>query len=245
MELPQINDQPPERRVEERDTLDVVDVFLTVQGEGPFVGRPAVFVRLAGCNLKCPACDTRYTDGRRSYTHEELVEKVRSLGQPFRKVGSFDCAERPLVVLTGGEPFRQRLQEFVRKLITADFRVQIETNGNFHEGEFPYYSDNVTLVVSPKNDRVHVRMRDVNPVYKYVLDAAHVDPDDGLPTAVLGNHTRPSRPPYCDRRGRVYVSPADSRDPAKNAANLQAAIQSCMKYGYTLSVQVHKAIGLP
>ena len=42
-------------------SYDVHSIFPTIQGEGPFVGQPAIFIRLAGCNLQCPACDTDYT----------------------------------------------------------------------------------------------------------------------------------------------------------------------------------------
>ena len=52
-----MNTQPTEKRTNSQN-LDITEIFFTIQGEGPFSGHRAVFIRLAGCNLQCPACDT-------------------------------------------------------------------------------------------------------------------------------------------------------------------------------------------
>ena len=75
--------------------VEIVDIWKTIQGEGPLAGCPSVFIRLAGCNLRCPWCDTDYTSNRKLWRASEVVELVRAI----RPSG--------LVVLTGGEPFRQ------------------------------------------------------------------------------------------------------------------------------------------
>src|SRR4051812_43477144 len=99
------------------NTLEVIQVFDTWQGEGPFAGTPAVFIRLAGCNLQCSFCDTLYTGLTRQVVQiYTLLAQVQS----FRKKG--------LVVLTGGEPFRQNIGPLCRTLITHGYFVQIETN---------------------------------------------------------------------------------------------------------------------
>ena len=91
-----INIQPIEKYVQaENKMLDVHSIFYTIQGEGPFTGCPAVFVRLAGCNLKCPGCDTDYTSNRTPMTAEQILNKILELASPAT-----------LVVITGGEPFR-------------------------------------------------------------------------------------------------------------------------------------------
>ena len=71
-----LNTQPIEKRHHKVD-LEVHSIFYTIQGEGPFCGTPAVFIRLAGCNLQCPSCDTNYTSKRRTMTAEEIVNEVR------------------------------------------------------------------------------------------------------------------------------------------------------------------------
>ncbi len=230
--LPILNQQPVEKRSERNDgALDVVEVFPTIQGEGPFAGRPAVFVRLAGCDLQCPLCDTDYTTTRRLIPLDELVEQVSSV------IGS-----ARLVVITGGEPFRQRCGLFVRALLARDLAVQFETNGTLYDEsmEGMYYA--VTIVCSPKTSKVHPRMEGEVDAWKYVVTADEVDSTDGLPLSSLGMTGRPARPSL---GAEVYVQPCDNKDVVVNAANTKAAVESCVKYGYTLCLQMHKLVGLP
>ncbi|MDY5084806.1 MAG: 7-carboxy-7-deazaguanine synthase QueE, partial [Prevotella sp.] len=76
-------------------TYRVNDIFYSLQGEGHNAGRAAVFVRLSGCNLACPFCDTDFTSYE-TLTAAEIVGRVLAL-VPAGSV-------RPMVVLTGGEP---------------------------------------------------------------------------------------------------------------------------------------------
>ncbi|WP_046973456.1 7-carboxy-7-deazaguanine synthase QueE, partial [Dyella japonica] len=94
----------------------------TIQGEGPFCGQPAVFVRLAGCNLQCPGCDTNYTSNRKKMSHSDIWQEI---------VHVTGEAKTKLVVITGGEPFRQpEVVNFINYLIDMKgYRVQVETNG--------------------------------------------------------------------------------------------------------------------
>lgn len=237
-----LNQQPYEKLDRREDgSVEIVDVWKTIQGEGPFSGVPAVFVRLAGCNLRCPSCDTDYTTNRRRVTPVELADEVT-------KVGKWGDVGAPLVVLTGGEPFRQNIQALFVELAAREYRVQVETNGTLAPefDDFPYLSPSLSVVVSPKARVVHERMDSYAVAFKYVLDADHVDPKDGLPTSVLENLTRPARP---NRRLRVtnqvYLQPMDTGDPEKNMRNQDAVIQSCLKFGYRLSLQTHKLVGLP
>lgn len=101
--------------------LEVAEIFSSLQGEGPFAGRPAVFVRLAGCvPPHCPWCDTPHAlgDGR-PMTTERIEAAVTD--HPGR-----------LVVVTGGEPFRQwgaELRALVRNLAASGRSIQYETSG--------------------------------------------------------------------------------------------------------------------
>lgn len=101
----------------------VNEVFLSVQGEGPAIGVPAAFVRLSGCNLRCPFCDTAheaYEDQDEGAILAELQEVTK--GYPPSHVGL-------PVVLTGGEPLLQVKPDLVTALLNAGFSVHLETNG--------------------------------------------------------------------------------------------------------------------
>lgn len=243
------NTQPAEPRLADREdgALEVHSVFLTLQGEGPFAGTPAVFVRLAGCNLTgdlsggrstCPACDTAYTEGRKLVKPQDLLEQVKDTGNENIK----------LVVITGGEPFRQGLARFVEKLLWYYSHVQIETNGTLYRKDFPWDDNGLSIVCSPKTPRLHHEIAPYISAYKYILQAGQVDPKDGLPLTTMGGTKRPARPLLRAQSGRyleqVYVQPLDEQDPEKNAANAKAAVESCLKFGYKLSYQVHKLLGL-
>lgn len=226
-----LNRQPIEKvEHDEGRFLDVHSIFDTIQGEGPFAGMPAVFVRLAGCNLQCRFCDTQYTQGRRLWSVDALVDEVSAFFDGDQHV-------RPrLIVVTGGEPFRQNIGPFVQMFPY----IQIETNGTLPIRDI---GREAHIIVSPKTGKVHHSVWMRARAAKYVLDAHHVDPEDGLPTTTLGHVANPrvARPPN-GWKGEIYVQPADD-DTAE--ANLQAAIESCMRYGYRLSLQTHKIIGLP
>ncbi len=241
-QLPLINVQPaegPDRRAD--GSLEIVDLFDTVQGEGPFAGRPAVFVRTAGCNLSrsCRFCDTDYTTGRGRVDFTELAHRVGDLIPVDRR------GKPALVVITGGEPLRQNVGPLVRTLLRAGHDVQIETNGTYwlpHEA-LPYGDHQLTIVCSPKTARVHQKLERWVDAYKYIIEAGRVSPVDGLPLESLGSPHRPARPPKLFR-GRVYLQPQDDKDLDKNAANVTEALHSCRRFGYILSLQIHKQLNL-
>jgi 7-carboxy-7-deazaguanine synthase len=255
--LPILNLQPAEKPDRgDGSTLDVHSIFPTIQGEGPFAGRPAVFVRLAGCNLLCPGCDTDYTSRRERMSVMDITDKVVTGGIHLRpNLGEepLDRLPRPgLVVLTGGEPFRQNVGPLIHRLIDLGFQVQVETNGGLnprdslrrHVEELEMVDDNLSIVCSPKTATIHPEAMLMAEVLKYVVEYEEVCPLDGLPTSVLGQDIRPARPPKHFPAHLIYVQPADSGDPAKNAANTEEAVRVCRKFGYTLSLQLHKILGL-
>jgi organic radical activating enzyme len=168
-----INTQKREAVLKDKKVLEVCDVWRTIQGEGPFAGLPAVFVRLAGCNLNCPACDTDYTSNRMSIRPEQLVERIQ-----YKQTGG-------LVVFTGGEPLRQNIGIATKLLYRLGYTVQIETNGMLYRDDMEY--NGLTIVCSPKSPIIHEKLQPLIRAVKYVVQAGFVDVD-GLPTRTLGNH---------------------------------------------------------
>ena len=108
----------------------------TVQGEGYWTGTLVDFIRLAGCPVRCPWCDTGYSNGGKG-----LPSVPQSIAQLLAQLQS------PRVVITGGEPFiHQNLPELVRALLEADKQVSIETSGAYWQNVSPL----AWITLSPK-----------------------------------------------------------------------------------------------
>lgn len=98
----------------------LIEIYKSVQGESSFAGLPCIFVRLAGCNLRCAWCDSEYTfTGGTKMTEDEVVAEVEKLA-PVR-----------LVEFTGGEPLLQEreLIPMMERLLSAGYELMIETSG--------------------------------------------------------------------------------------------------------------------
>lgn len=99
----------------------VSEIFLSIQGESTYAGLPCVFVRLAGCNLRCSWCDTSYArerEGARTLSIEEVIDEVKRY-------------KNRLVEITGGEPLIQPdALALARTLLAEGYKVLIETNGS-------------------------------------------------------------------------------------------------------------------
>lgn len=235
-----LNQQKPEPYVKgDGKILDVIEIFQTIQGEGPYTGHPAVFVRLAGCNLQCPFCDTQYTEGRRGLSVGDIVTDVFEVRKRHTK----------LVVITGGEPLRQNIAPLVGELVNSGLNVQIESNGVYAltpEMRLLALTPNVMLVISPKTSRINAAIHHYAAAFKYVVQDGFQDPVDGLPTVALGHKATPhvARPP-ADFKGLIIVNPMDAKDPQANSNNVAAAVSACMDFGYALGLQVHKIVNLP
>jgi 7-carboxy-7-deazaguanine synthase len=98
--------------------MRVTEIFFSIQGEGSRAGRPCVFVRFTGCDLRCGYCDTAYAfTGGRDMTRGEIVEAVARHPSRF-------------VLLTGGEPMLQKdLPALAEELVARGYEVAVETHG--------------------------------------------------------------------------------------------------------------------
>jgi len=118
--------------------LKVNEIFLSVQGEGLYMGRPTVFIRLTGCNLRCKWCDTKYAfeDGDKM-TVEEVLAKVEEYGIKE-------------VCITGGEPLLQdEVIGLMFRLIDGGYHIVLETNGSINIEEVPA-EDEVSIAMDIK-----------------------------------------------------------------------------------------------
>jgi organic radical activating enzyme len=119
-------------------TLKVCEIFFSVQGEGLNIGKPAVFVRLSGCNLRCPWCDSSFSwsEGKKM-TVDEVLEEI----------SKYPTAE--LVTITGGEPLLRKEELFELCFnLQGHYYIEVETNGTIEPGELSFYV--TTWNISPK-----------------------------------------------------------------------------------------------
>ena len=220
-------------------TFRVNDIFYSLQGEGRNTGRAAVFVRFAGCNLRCPFCDTEF-DTFREMTAEEIVAAISQYPARF-------------VVLTGGEPTLQVDEAFVDLLHQHGFEVAMESNGTR-----PAPNNLDWLTVSPKEylrgtrneeggTSKEVRGTRLPDELKVVFDE-NTDPESYLlPPSLQSKAAEPSasfllpreNPPF------LYLQPCDTGDAERNAH----IINRCVDYikahpPWRLSLQIHKLIDI-
>src|SRR4030042_1026712 len=210
--------------------LWVQEISRTIQGEGPLAGRPAVFIRLSGCNLACKFCDTEFESGRMLHWRH-VVQEAASLAP--------GGGPEALFVITGGEPFRQDIREMVDYLITYYGDVQIETAGTLWLNAL---HPEAQIVVSPKTGKLNQEIINRAKYYKYIIRDGEIG-DDGLPnvmpTGVAGDVARPPAGSV------VYLQPCDDHDSHRNVNNLRAARDAALRFGYRLSIPQHKILELP
>lgn len=204
------------------------EIFLTVQGEGGQAGRPAVFLRFAGCNLwnglerdraaaVCTFCDTDFvgTDGDgggKFATADLLADHVAAMWRGRE-------GDPKLVVCTGGEPLLQLDPPLIDALHARDFEIAIESNGTLAA------PDGIDWVcISPKADAPVIQIKGQELKLVYPQPKAMPERFEGLDFE------------------RFWLQPMDGPD---QAANTAAAIEYCLTHPqWRLSVQTHKYIGV-
>jgi organic radical activating enzyme len=145
-------------------TLKIAEYFPSIQGEGPEMGRLALFVRLGQCNLSCDFCDSKYAqDNWLEVTIIEVVDYIKRSGLTH-------------IVLTGGEPMLQyngivKLTRMLKDL-NPNYHVAIETNGSIYNDPSPFD----LVVMSPKNTNDIVQwVNHDNVHFKLLIDEGNVD----------------------------------------------------------------------
>ena len=248
-----VNKQIPMKQDRSGETTSVLvhSIFPTIQGEGVFAGTPCVFLRLGGCNLQCPSCDTEYTQGSAYRKVKDIVDELEA---KMPKNAS-------LVVITGGEPFRQQIGALIARILSCSptIKVQIETNGTLFDETTYYDHPRLFIMCSPKTGKVNDKLKPYITAYKYVGGANelvecsylsgrqqledHGLMPDGLPARALGHTAKPYLArPHEGFTGKVFLQPIDRQNDELNLAHQMAVVKSCLDNGYTLCLQIHKII---
>ncbi|MDQ6630844.1 MAG: radical SAM protein [Verrucomicrobiota bacterium] len=114
------------------DSLNINEIYFSLQGESTFAGLPCIFVRLTACNLRCSYCDTAYAfaDGKK-ISLAEIRAEIHRLAEPFlNSKFKIQNSKLPLIELTGGEPLLQpNSLPLMKSLCDDGYTVLIETSG--------------------------------------------------------------------------------------------------------------------
>ena len=193
----------------------VNEIFYSLQGEGHNTGRAAVFVRFAGCNLKCPFCDTAFTRYE-ELTTEEILEQIADV-QPSSGSSPLTPDSSKFIVLTGGEPTLQVDEQFIDRLHEAGYEVAMESNGTSMP---PRNLD--WLTVSPKQNVVVKRCNEL----KCIFDMQGEVSDFGI------------------KADYYYLQPCDTGETARNHFIIGQCIDYIKRHPkWRLSLQTHKLVG--
>lgn len=132
-------------------SLYILQEIETIQGEGDLLGVPSILLRLAGCNCRCPWCDTPWSWTSKGAQIIDRKEFDSWLDQLMSKFGS---RTRNLMI-TGGEPLLYKNNKMFQRLLNCEYfeTIEIETNGSLVDKEFiESLPQNVKLNISPKLD---------------------------------------------------------------------------------------------
>lgn len=216
------------------ETLLVNEVFWSLQGEGAFVGTPSVFIRLQGCDVGCPWCDTGYA--RELDKCSQLPDCSDDVFARKKVSSCYSCvslewllerilSKKTLVahaVITGGEPCRQDLRGLSAGLLAAGVSVQVETSGtspiDCSPGTWITLSPKAARVL-PENwekaSEVKLPVQDVTDVIRWEKQLGALD---------------------CRK---IWLQPV-----SRGEAATSLCIRECMARNWRLSIQMHKYLNL-
>lgn len=196
----------------------VKEIFYSLQGEGHHTGYPSVFVRFTGCNLECDFCDTDFKEGL-MMSDEQILRAINLYRADW-------------IVLTGGEPALRIDAEFIQLLRRATGKkIAIETNGTV---SLPEGIDWITY--SPKNNIGG------NGELPLAIDRA-----DEIKVVDVGQDLDGYfELPCAHEQTLYYLQPCAVADPKENRENIMRTVARVFEDPrWTLSVQLHKFLGIP
>jgi 7-carboxy-7-deazaguanine synthase len=220
--------------------MHLIEIYKSVQGESSFAGVPCIFVRFAGCNLRCTWCDSEYTfSGGKKMSLDEVMQAVESLG-PVK-----------LVEITGGEPMLQERDALalMDRLLASGYTVLLETSGERPLASVPKAVHKIVDVKCPSSgeggsfDLANLAALSLQDELKFVIaDRADYD----FARSFIHQHGLESKV------GAILLSPAFRKDATtRDAANCLVDPRELVEWMLAdglrarLSLQVHKFIWEP
>lgn len=218
-----------------KSKLFVSEIFYSIQGEGKSIGKPSAFLRLAGCNLNCEWCDSKYAQKGRWMPISDIVKQLISI---FNK-----SKATPHLVITGGEPL---LQQNNLKLLLKDLflkyqspiHIEIETNGTICPSLGKDFFRFISFVISPKLQSSGIKTEDLTTLksfmsspWQYIFKFAVKDKKDLKQVKTI---VKQLNIPL----DKVYLMPVGitSRELLSKGKMLA---EECLKEGYNLTTRLH------
>lgn len=199
--------------------MKILEIFDSIQGEGQYMGMPCTFVRTAGCSLRCSFCDTKlsWAEGTSDMSPEDIAAK---------------CS-RNFVVITGGEPTEQPIEELNRLIHILHRKgkfVAMESNGTFED--YTLIKAN-WITVSPKANASYAVFRRGISELKYVV-TEEFDANVAISEYLRENF-----------KGHIWLQPCDYADAQRNAEMCHKAFSIAMSDSrLRCGVQLHKVYGV-
>ena len=195
----------------------IIEIFESKQGEGYNVGKKVIFIRLALCNLECAWCDTDFESNIKHMSVKSIIEELANY-------------KTKNIILTGGEPTFQNLDELLNALKDKGYLIAIETNGtnDFLDERIDY------VATSPKRGQ-YTNLKNANEV-RLVFDTDNIEEMEKFCIETRGQV----------KASRYYLSPVEIEKEFQNLDKLITLRQILLERGqeWQISIQIHKMLGI-
>jgi len=222
--------------------MQINNIFKSLQGEGPTVGIPTIFIRMQGCNRLCTYCDT--PEARSKVIHDRRIVESYTTQQVLDSLNNLNKVSIcKFLYITGGEPlFRDTLEMFELKgllfIIQNSYNITIETNCDILPNtDLSIYIDEWMLDIKcPSSGEISKYYKwwlQSKYDYKVKFVVSELSDLNFIDTVIRSN---PYIPPY-----NIYISPVF---PLASDSFLQSCVQFCILHNFRLNVQVHKLLNI-
>ena len=221
-------------------TLKLSEIFYSLQGEGIDVGKPAVFIRTALCNLSCVWCDTKYTWDWSHYDYNREVSEM-TIPEIQQQISGFDTKH---CVITGGEPLIQQIEliPLLSNLKSKDYFVEVETNGTILPLEMvERFVDRWNVSPKLQNSSISKQRREVQSSLDYFAKNSKA-----YMKFVICNHSDIAEVKtligkYKLKSQRMILMP-EGNSAAEIMKKSKWLADICLKNGYRLSIRLHTLV---
>ena len=221
-------------------TLKLSEIFYSLQGEGIDVGKPAVFIRTALCNLSCVWCDTKYTWDWNNYDYDREVSEM-SVAEIQERISGFDTKH---CIITGGEPLIQqtKLIPLLSGLKSNGYFVEVETNGTILPSDMiERFVDRWNISPKLRNSSNLKQNREVHACLEYFAtnSKAYIKFVISRRSDITEVMTLIGK--YLLKKQRIVLMP-EGNSAAEIIEKSKWLAEICLKNGYRLSIRLHTLI---